>query len=69
MTKLTVTSALGHLTTVDFPEQYKVWKTSNLLDLFEAPIAVSVTKVLTVPYVGLVLFWSCDRALPWPLWS
>ena len=42
---VTMTSVLGHLTGLDFPQQYKKWSSCPPGDLFDAPVEESVPEV------------------------
>ncbi|KAI4237255.1 MAG: hypothetical protein LQ349_001992 [Xanthoria aureola] len=41
---VTMTSVLGHLTTTDFPSQYKKWQISTCRELFDAPVITQVAE-------------------------
>lgn len=40
-----MTSVLGHLTSSDFPTQYKTWQISTCRELFDAPVITRVAEV------------------------
>ena len=40
-----MTSVLGHLTSNDFPTQYKTWQISTCRELFDAPVITRVAEV------------------------
>jgi len=42
---VTMTSVIGHLTNVEFPQQYRVWQSCSPGQLFDCPINVEVDKV------------------------
>lgn len=43
--QVVMTSVLGHLTTADFEQAYKSWKSCQPLQLFDAPLATAVDRV------------------------
>ena len=42
---VTMTSVIGHLSTVDFADQYRKWMSCDPFQLFDAPIVKLVDKV------------------------
>ncbi|CAL8083707.1 unnamed protein product [Prunus armeniaca] len=66
-----VTSVIGHVFSVDFPEKYQNWTTTDPLDLFQAPIQKTeanpkahIRRHLSQEargYGNLVLWLDCDR--------
>lgn len=66
-----VTSVIGHVFSVDFPAPYQDWKTTNPLDLFEAPIRKTEANPkahicrhlsqVARDCMYLVLWLDCDR--------
>ncbi|KAL2816784.1 DNA topoisomerase [Aspergillus cavernicola] len=68
---VTMTSVIGHLTSVDFPREYKTWLSCPPAVLFEAPIHTSVDKDKTAiaknimkqarNHRALVIWTDCDR--------
>ncbi|KAL3474171.1 DNA topoisomerase [Aspergillus californicus] len=68
---VTMTSVLGHLTSLDFLRQYKSWASCPPADLFEAPVEVQVAKdkiaiakniARQARYNRALVIWTdCDR--------
>ncbi|CAN0870631.1 DNA topoisomerase 3-beta [Linum grandiflorum] len=66
-----VTSVIGHVFSVDFPEKYQNWSATDPLDLFQAPVRKSesnpkahIRRHLSQEARGcthLVLWLDCDR--------
>lgn len=57
-----MTSVLGHLTEVDFSQNYRKWHSCAPAQLFEAPIETAVAKVCTLLiFDGLLLMFMKDK--------
>lgn len=57
-----MTSVLGHLTEVDFSQNYRKWHSCAPVQLFEAPIETTVAKVCMLLTVdGLLLIILKDK--------
>lgn len=41
---MAITSVLGHLTNMDFPDEYNNWRNVDPSDLFQAPINKDVVE-------------------------
>lgn len=68
---MTITSVLGHLTSTDFPEQYRAWHSCDPVAVFDAPVETcvpdnmqNVAKNLRQEARGarILMIWTdCDR--------
>lgn len=68
---LRITSVLGHIMGLKYPDQYKNWNSTNMLDLFSAqmeiiPIESSKQVVQNLKFyskdISMLVIWTdCDR--------
>lgn len=56
---MSVTSVLGHLTSLDFPESYRVWSAMDPGELFTAELLKDVVDNVLGPFFELYIY-ACN---------